>query len=457
MEVIKIKGGHRFRIKNGPENKIVKLNKINCVALSLIGFKNLKPKIIVKEGEKILLGQDLFFDKKNKQIRFTSPGGGIVSKINYGYRRTLKSIVIKLSKKENTRNFGAISKKSINSLSFKDVSRKLLKAGLWQLFNVFPGDDYAPADGVLNSHGEQIGNKIDSIYISTFNTEPHSVNAELVLNSQNKNFIAGLKVLCRLSKKIFLFSRDSDILPKEILNIKNINYKIIENKYPAEKLGTQVFYTNRLEKNKISIGADLELVINIGYLFSNGILRSERIFSVSGNGVKKRHHVLGRIGMMVKDLCTVENVENRFVAGGILSGKKIKNNDFLGLMHSSLNVLKEDRYRIPFAFLRFGFNKLTLSKTWFGGFNKKVDRNLSTSNNGEERACIQCGYCLDICPVDLMPNLIMKASLNCDIEKMESCSIHDCVDCGLCTFVCPSKIELSKNIKDGKNIISKEG
>jgi len=56
-----------------------------------------------------------------------------------------------------------------------------------------------------------------------------------------------------------------------------------------------------------------------------------------------------------------------------------------------------------------------------------------------------------------MPNLIMKAALNSDIEKMESCNIHDCVDCGLCTFVCPAKIELSKNIEDGKSLIAKEG
>jgi Na+-translocating ferredoxin:NAD+ oxidoreductase RnfC subunit len=82
---------------------------------------------------------------------------------------------------------------------------------------------------------------------------------------------------------------------------------------------------------------------------------------------------------------------------------------------------------------------------------------VSTSNQGEERACIQCGYCFDICPVQIMPSLLVKASIINNIEKMESMHIHDCIECELCTFICPAKIEIGQHIKNGKDFIKKEG
>jgi Na+-translocating ferredoxin:NAD+ oxidoreductase RnfC subunit len=100
---------------------------------------------------------------------------------------------------------------------------------------------------------------------------------------------------------------------------------------------------------------------------------------------------------------------------------------------------------------------LTLSRMYGGGFLKDQEFDPTTSNNGEERACVQCGQCIEVCPVELMPNLVFKHALLKDIEKMESTFIHDCVDCGLCTFVCPSKIELAQVIEDGKTLIVKEG
>jgi Na+-transporting NADH:ubiquinone oxidoreductase subunit A len=98
-----------------------------------------------------------------------------------------------------------------------------------------------------------------------------------------------------------------------------------------------------------------------------------------------------------------------------------------------------------------------LSKSFASVFNYNNYYKPTTSQNGEERACVQCGYCIDFCPVKLLPNMIIKASLSKDIEKMEELFIHDCVECGLCSFVCPSKIEMLKLIEDGKNLIKKEG
>ena len=177
----------------------------------------------------------------------------------------------------------------------------------------------------------------------------------------------------------------------------------------------------------------------------------------AGNAAKEKKHFSARFGISVADLTGIpeesNGIEHRFVGGGLFTGNRVKPSDFLSPYERSVQVMQEDRVRHPFALLRPGFEHLTLFRSWFSGWFPNVEREATTSNNGEERACIQCGACIDICPVELMPNIIFKHALEGDIEKMEQSFIHDCVDCGLCTFICPSKIELAQHLEDGKKLI----
>ena len=123
----------------------------------------------------------------------------------------------------------------------------------------------------------------------------------------------------------------------------------------------------------------------------------------------------------------------------------------------AVQITEEDRKRIPFVFFRLGGSKLSISKSWLGAFRKSMLKSISTNNNGEERACIQCEYCINICPVGLFPVILMKAAILEDIEKLAEHQIQSCVDCNLCSFVCPSKIEVGQLIKNGKFFIKREG
>ena len=50
-------------------------------------FKNVKIKLLVKEGDDILVGTPLFFDKKNEKALYVSSCSGSVSNITFGERR----------------------------------------------------------------------------------------------------------------------------------------------------------------------------------------------------------------------------------------------------------------------------------------------------------------------------------------------------------------------------------
>ncbi len=63
-------------------------------------------------------------------------------------------------------------------------------------------------------------------------------------------------------------------------------------------------------------------------------------------------------------------------------------------------------------------------------------------NKQKELPCIKCGKCTEVCPVNLIPSLIMN-----NPKKAKVLNINKCMNCGLCSYVCPSKIEVREKIK----------
>ena len=58
-------------------------------------YFGLKPKILVKEGEEISVGQAIWEDKTNPGFTVKSPASGTVHEINRGDKRALVSVVVK--------------------------------------------------------------------------------------------------------------------------------------------------------------------------------------------------------------------------------------------------------------------------------------------------------------------------------------------------------------------------
>jgi Na+-transporting NADH:ubiquinone oxidoreductase subunit A len=128
---------------------------------------------------------------------------------------------------------------------------------------------------------------------------------------------------------------------------------------------------------------------------------------------------------------------------------------YLGLYETSLTLIPDGGEQEFLGFLRPGFSKSSYSRTFLSFFNNselKIDCNL----HGEERACINCGYCTNVCPVDILPQFTYKSILADEVEESLAHGLLDCVECGLCTFVCPSKIELREAFKDAKKTYYKE-
>jgi electron transport complex protein RnfC len=67
------------------------------------------------------------------------------------------------------------------------------------------------------------------------------------------------------------------------------------------------------------------------------------------------------------------------------------------------------------------------------------------------RECINCGMCVKVCPVNLLPGII---SLYCAKDKFdlaEAEGLFSCIECGACDYVCPSRRPLVHLFRHAKN------
>ncbi|MDL1969365.1 MAG: electron transport complex subunit RsxC [Candidatus Desulfofervidaceae bacterium] len=73
-----------------------------------------------------------------------------------------------------------------------------------------------------------------------------------------------------------------------------------------------------------------------------------------------------------------------------------------------------------------------------------------------DQKCINCGWCVKVCPMGLLPNMIASYCEVDMFEEAESYNLSYCIECGCCAYVCPAKIPLVHWIKYGKSQLKRE-
>ncbi len=70
--------------------------------------------------------------------------------------------------------------------------------------------------------------------------------------------------------------------------------------------------------------------------------------------------------------------------------------------------------------------------------------------NARHYPCIQCGTCVDVCPMNLVPTRLSRLAETGKYEDCKEWGVFNCIECGSCAFVCPSSIPLVQWIRVGK-------
>lgn len=440
MNSIRVKKGYRLNISGSPAPELATLPAPDRVALLPERLPFVKPRLTISEGERVEIGSPLIEDKRNPEIRFLSPGGGEIIGINFGPRRVIREIVIRLDPQEPRVEFERYSTADIGKLARSDLVRAIVRGGLWPMLRELPFRDYPRPDVTP-----------PAIYVRLGSLEPFQPTPAVYLAGREESLRYGIAVLRKLAEnRVRVYAEHSAAAtPQMPQGLIDLTYT---GDYPAHDPGVMVYHLKKSPQENRAWYIDGQDLLLLSELLQTGRYPIARTIVLAGHGAHQRRHLMARLGVPLQDVGRGGNGAGklRFIAGGILTGYGAAPESFLGLYETAVNLLPEgDRPGELLGLFRPGRRKPSFSRAFTSALHDEqleMDCNL----HGGERACIACGYCTCVCPVDILPQFTYKAVLAGEVEESLEHGLLDCVECGLCSYVCPSKIELFETLKQAK-------
>lgn len=446
-KTLRIKKGLKINLKGQPEKIYATAPQPKVVALKPTDITGLTPKLTVKEGQEVLAGDPLFFDKDRPDIQFPSPVSGEVAEIVRGEKRRVLEIRVLADAETRYREFTLPSLKSGNR---EEITAVLLKSGLWSFIIQRP---YAVVANPKDSP--------KAIFISGFDTNPLAPDMDFALFGQEAFLQKGLDVISMLTDgKVHLSLSSQPGFGEAFKNLSapNLEKHQVSGVHPAGNVGVQIHHIDPINKGEVVWTITPQHLVFIGKLFTEGRVDLSKVVAVGGSGVKAPKHYKTIVGAPLNGILDNNLVDKgnfRIISGSPLSGQTVSTEGFLGYYDQQVAVLpegNEPKFVLTEGWLSPGFNRFSASKaypTWLIGKSKQFD--LDTNLNGEERAFVVTGQYEKVFPFDIYPVHLIKAIMANDIELMENLGIYEVAaeDFALCEFVCTSKVMVQDIVSKG--------
>ncbi len=445
VNVIKLSKGLDIKLRGTAELKDVAIQRGNDFALCPDDYQGVTPKVVVKEGDKVLAGDALFVNKLYPEVKFASPVSGTVTAIVRGERRKVLSVKVNADAETQYREFG---KKDVKSLRGNQVKEALLEAGLFGYINQLP---YAVS---TNPQTEP-----KAIFVSAFRDMPLSANFLYELAGNENAFQAGITALSKIQTTfVGINPHQTDKLG----NLCDCELTVFDGKCPAGNVGVQINNISPVNKGEVVWTVSPTTVIFIGRLFLTGKVDLRHKVALAGEEIANPAYsevlVGQRIGTLTEGRIKGSNV--RIINGNPLTGKKACPKCYMGPHISEVTVIPEgDNADEMLGWILPRPNQFSFSRTYFSWLMpKNKEYKCDARIKGGERHMIMSGEYDKVLPMDIYGEYLIKAIITGDIDRQEALGIYEVSpeDFAVAEFVDSSKLELQKIVRKGLDILRKE-
>ena len=283
--------------------------------------------------------------------------------------------------------------------------------------------------------------KLDTLIVNAAECEPYITSDNRECDENISDIIEGITlirdvlkienaVICVESNK----KRTIDKLFEGVCDGKSENHiKVMKlpTKYPqgAEKVLIYSATGRKVPFGKLpsDVGCLVMNVTSVATLYrfiKTGMPLVAKRLTVDGNAVKEPKNVLVPIGTSIKDLLSfvggIDEDADEIIMGGPMMGIDVcSENDVIEKRNNAITVMKSQK-------------------------------------NLEPTACIKCGRCASVCPMQLYPASVEAAIKFGNTESLERLNVNYCMECGSCSFVCPANRPLTQVMRLAKAELRRE-
>ena len=438
---VKIRKGLDVRLKGAVQGAPHALPAADRFSIHPTDFHGLVPRMAVKAGAEVKVGEVLFTDKKNPDIKFVSGTAGTVQEPVRGEKRRILRVDV-MGQGTDSVQRDALNPAAADGAAVRSA---MLEGGFWPMlrqrpFDVMPSADSSPRD----------------IFVSGFDSAPLAPSAAMVLEGRMEAFRAGLAFLNSLlpdGRKVQLGVKEGDTLFSDVTEADKTTFS---GPHPAGNVGVQIHEVRPVNKGEVVWTLGMQDVANIGEGLSSGVYVGKRRVALTGTRSQPAllETAIGTpMSSIIQDRVLLEGT--RVISGNVLTGTVRGEDGALGFHDQQVSCIPEGDEPLFFltkGWLGPGFDKFSASRafpTWLMPKGKEYD--LNTNNNGEERAFVVSGQYDAVFPFDIYPVQLLKSILVGDIDRMEKLGIYEVApeDFALCEYVCTSKMAVQDMVRKG--------
>jgi len=399
----------------------------------------------VKVGDKVKAGQIIANSNGDSSLPLHATISGSVADITERLDHkgnTVPSVIIDSDGTDTWIDTRA--EEEIDSLTPTEILKRIQEAGLItkDLVPVPLSIDLSPIDQPkthLYLSEKRIVKKIDTLIIPALDTEPYlGVNRYLagIENDELSYGITALKIITGALNTVFVVDKNTPPFPQLI----DLVEKDEEEATKIISLNGQRFpLALSIPLLKAALGRELPLpyghprdigvaiydidtTLSIGASVHKQIPQVELLITVGGGAISKTGIVKIRAGTLTAEL--IESL------GGLREdpAKVILGGPMMGMAQYSLDI--------------------PIGKETHGLFALTRDEIQLTEGYSE---CINCGLCVGVCPVNLIPGMLSMYCAKDSFDKAEAEGLFSCIECGCCDYVCPARRPLVHLFRHAKN------
>lgn len=272
--------------------------------------------------------------------------------------------------------------------------------------------------------------EIHTLILNGAECEPYITCDEILLREHAAEVLRGAKIMMRaLGATQAVIGVETDMPEARVAvhdaidadGCDDVHVSVVTAKYPAggERQLIQLIMGQEVPEG--ALPSDIGFVChNVGTaaaiadFFRDGRPLISRIVTITGSGINEPLNIDTRIGTLMADLFQLANGRSDDTSHLIMGGPMMG----VSLPSDELPVTKAT-------------NCLILMKP----------RDISPPRR--EMPCIRCGECNQVCPAQLLPQDLLRAGRQHDIDALKEFGLDACIECGCCDYVCPSYIPLT--------------